>query len=246
MNNATERYLTKPEQRELLNAAKSQACPLAQRDYHWMATLILTGMRITEFSRLTVPMVRQAIATGWLFSKKEDCKGRREENSYCITIQLYHHLKALIKISDDQAQGMLFGVQPLVWGRTGRAGALTPLEKISLDAGFDFEPSASASALSVRSYEARLKHWAVAANLDSRISPHWLRHTLAMNIMDTHRGDDALLVIKRALNHRSLSSTQIYTHMNREYFAESMQVVASSSGRMHKADAKRAAQGARA
>ena len=31
------KYLTEPQQRELLAAARGQSCPLAQRDYQWMA-----------------------------------------------------------------------------------------------------------------------------------------------------------------------------------------------------------------
>ena len=216
------RYLTEPEQRELLKAPKSQACPLAQRDHHWIGALILTGMRITEFSCLTVPMVRQALATGWLVSDKNDCKGKRKANSYCVTIQLRGHLEALVKISDSQAQMSLLIEQPLIWGRD------------------------NAAPLSVRSYEARLKHWAVAAGLDASISPHWLRHTRGMNVMKNHRGGDALKVAQLALGHASLRSTGIYTHMSKEDLATALQAVDSSSGRMRKADAVRLAQGARA
>ena len=207
------KYLTEPEQRELLKAAKSQIDPLAQRDYHWMAALILTGMRIAEFSRLTVPVVKLGLATGWLISRKEHCKGRLHANDYCVTAQLRIHLQALLRLSDELGQAD--DGQPLVWGRHG-------------------------GALSVRSYEARLKLWALAAGLDGRISPHWLRHTRGMNVIKHCRGENPLLVAQRALNHSSLKSTGIYLHMSREQLASELQLV-DAQGRMGKADARRLA-----
>ena len=217
------KYLTEPEQRELLKAARTQACPLAQRDYHWMSALILTGMRISEFSHLTTPQVRLALATGWLVSEKVHCKGNRRANEYCVTAQLRVHLQALMRISDETGvcPDGLETAQPLVWGRDG-------------------------GALSVRSYEARLKVWALAAGLDGRISPHWLRHTRGMNVIARHRGNDAMKVAQLALNHSSLRSTGIYLHLSRERLAQALQVV-DGAGRMAKADARKLAeQGVRA
>lgn len=218
------RYLTEPEQRRLLQAAKCQACPLAQRDYHWMAALILTGMRIQEFTYLNVAQVKLALATGWLVSKKEHCKGKRHANDYCVTQQLRLHLAALVQMSDATAAllGAQPDVQPLVWGRN---------------------PAVGTGALSVRSYEARLKEWAAAAGLDPRISPHWLRHTRGANVMRRCRGNNPLKVAQLALNHTSLRSTGIYLQMNREDLERELQVV-DGAGRMGKQDALRLAQGA--
>lgn len=217
------RYLTEPEQRRLLQAAKCQACPLAQRDYHWMAALILTGMRITEFTHLNVAQVKLALATGWLVSKKEHCKGKRHANDYCVTAQLRAHLAALVRISDAIAALLAEqpDVQPLVWGRS---------------------PAIGSGALSVRSYEARLKEWAAAAGLDPRISPHWLRHTRGMNVMNRSRGSNAVKVAQLALNHASLRSTGIYLQMSRETLARELQVV-DGAGRMGKQAARQLAQG---
>lgn len=201
------RYLSEEEQRRLLNAAKSLSDPLARRDYHWMAALIATGMRITEFSRLTVSQVHTALSTGWLVSRKHDCKGGRA-NEYCVAGELEQHLRALVRLSDEQAREQALSIpengQPLVWGRdiAGRAGAL-----------------------SVRSYENRLKEWATAAGLDPRISPHWLRHTRAMNIVRRSRASNPLRVAQIALGHRSLSSTGVYLRMSREEFEREIQAV---------------------
>lgn len=219
------RYLTDQEQRRLLAAAKRDSDPLAQRDYHWMGALILTGMRIQEFSRLTAPQVRLALDAGWLVSLKEACKGGRHSNEYMVTAPLRAHLVALLRLSDEQAEQLAPrgaadlglpvldgvevtppapGLQPLVWGRN-LAGVAGPL--------------------SVRSYEARIKLWAAAAGLDTRISPHWLRHTRGMNIIRRSRGADALRVAQLALGHRSIRSTGVYTQMAREEFEAAIHLV---------------------
>ncbi len=218
------RYLTEAEQRKLLATAKRVNELLAQRDYHWMAALILTGMRVQEFSRLTAPQVRQALTCGWLVSLREHCKGKKHTNEYLITHPLRQHLQALLKISDELARAIEHDdeqLQPLVWGRdvAGKAGHL-----------------------SVRSYEARLKEWAVAADLDARISPHWLRHTRGMNVINRTRGKDGLRVAKLALNHQSIRSTGIYTAMSREQYEREIRMV--DGGRVPRRVARRAAEGA--
>ena len=201
------RYLSEPEQRRLLNAAKSCADPLAQRDYHWMAALILSGMRIQEFSRLTRQRVQLALGCGWLVSRKEDCKGHRKANEYLVTQQLRVHLQALVKLSDSLGTGIDLADDqepPLVWGR---------------------DIAGRACALSVRGYQLRMKHWAEVAGLDPRLSPHWLRHTRAMNIMRRSRGDNPLKVCQLALNHSSLASTGVYQQLSREEYERELQLV---------------------
>lgn len=212
------RYLDEAQQRKLLEGPRRDSDELAQRDYHWLMVLILTGMRIQEFSRLTAPLVRRAQQAGWLVSPKEHCKGRRKPNEYRITQPLREHLQALLKLSDAHPQAGEAD-QPLVWGRdiSGRAGPL-----------------------SVRSYESRLKHWVLLAGLDERVSPHWLRHTRGMNVMRRSRGkeENRLKVAQIALNHSSMKSTGIYLSMSREEYEE--QIEAVDGGRMRKRDARRA------
>ena len=56
----------------------------------------------------------------------------------------------------------------------------------------------------------RVKYWLRRARIDKRLSPHALRHTFATHLY-SRTGD--ILVVKRALGHRDLSTTEIYTHL---------------------------------
>ncbi len=66
------------------------------------------------------------------------------------------------------------------------------------------------SRLSAGQVANRVKSWLRRARIDKRISPHGLRHTFATHLY-SRTGN--LLVVKRALGHRDLTTTEIYTHL---------------------------------
>ena len=59
----------------------------------------------------------------------------------------------------------------------------------------------------------RLKRWLDAAGIAKRISPHGLRHTFATHL---YARTSDLLLVKRALGHSDISTTEIYTHLSDE------------------------------
>lgn len=64
--------------------------------------------------------------------------------------------------------------------------------------------------LSPRQVGYRFAHWLQEAGIEKPITPHGLRHTFATRLY-SRTGD--LLLVQRALGHRQLATTEIYTHL---------------------------------
>ncbi len=215
------RYLTDEEQRRVLAVLKNQPGLLAQRDHAWIRLLIETGMRVNELATLTRNQAVQALATGWLVVTKEQRKGKRMGHEYLVTEPVRQCLEKLIALQAELRPALHLPPEmapPLLWGRCGVVGGKVLCEHMS-----------------VRSFQARMKHWAYLAGLPEGVSPHWLRHTRGVNIIRRSRGNNPLKVAQLALGHASIASTGIYTQMSREEFEQELQLVAG--GRMPKARA---------
>jgi integrase/recombinase XerC len=72
--------------------------------------------------------------------------------------------------------------------------------------------------LSSRSVGRLLEKYLAQAGLDPRASPHTLRHSFATHLLDA--GAD-IRSVQELLGHRSLGTTQIYTHLTTERLRES-------------------------
>jgi len=87
-------------------------------------------------------------------------------------------------------------------------------------AGFE-EPAVFVSnrgrAISTRTIQARIRHWARRQGLPQKVYPHLLRHSFASHVLESS-GD--LRAVQELLGHADISTTQVYTHLDFQHLAK--------------------------
>ena len=71
--------------------------------------------------------------------------------------------------------------------------------------------------LTQRSVQQRLKTWALKQGVSTNVHPHVLRHSFASHMLQSS-GD--LRAVQEMLGHASISSTQVYTHLDFQHLAK--------------------------
>jgi integrase/recombinase XerC len=71
--------------------------------------------------------------------------------------------------------------------------------------------------LSARSVQLRMKEWGIKQGISSNVHPHLLRHSFATHVLQSS-GD--LRAVQEMLGHASISTTQVYTHLDFQYLAK--------------------------
>ena len=75
----------------------------------------------------------------------------------------------------------------------------------------------SGTRLGQRSVELRLDRWARRVGLNQHVHPHMLRHAFASHVLQSS-GD--LRAVQEMLGHASISTTQVYTHLDWQHLAK--------------------------
>jgi integrase/recombinase XerC len=70
--------------------------------------------------------------------------------------------------------------------------------------------------ISARSVQLHLRQWGIRQGIASSVHPHLLRHSFATHVLQSS-GD--LRAVQEMLGHASISTTQVYTHLDYQYLA---------------------------
>ncbi len=205
-----DRYLTEPEEKQLLKAVRERAGDQTQqarivaRDYAWMRLMRYTGIRVGALCGLTLGDAREAERTGYL-TLRPAIQKRGQAGKVFLTKEA---TKALVdlrasRLSVNPCAGLLDDDHLLVGRPAGRAGdSVTP-----------------------RNLQLRLAHWCTLAGLQAHVTPHWFRHTLAKRLMKNSTAGDPRGVVKSVLGHRSIQSTSVYTEPDKEDIEDALREV---------------------
>lgn len=172
-------FLTRPEIEALL-AAPDQKTTLGRRDHALLTLAVHSGLRVSELINLRLGDVRLDRAGA---SVRCNGKGRKER----VTPLTRQAVAALRRYLDDRDAGH---DQPLFISRLGKSLSRDAVERL-------IEKHRAQAALTC------------ASLLHKRVTPHVLRHTSAMLLLDS--GIDRS-VIALWLGHESVVTTEIYLH----------------------------------
>lgn len=186
------RYLTAPEEKKLFaHLRQFRAEPLARRDYLWMKLLRQTGLRVGNLARLTVADAFDVLTDPAHRLRLRDGDSKKSHGyEVKFSTAACSSLQGLLKLHGRRPDH----AAPLVRSRNG----------------------GGAQALSVRSYESRMRQWVLSAGLGIEASPHWFRHTLAKHLLEETTAANPLQVVQHVLGHVSINSTAVYTYPDRE------------------------------
>ena len=65
-----------------------------------------------------------------------------------------------------------------------------------------------------------IKEMAAKAGITKHISPHTFRHSFATHLVE---GGDDLRSVQEMLGHESITTTEIYTHLDRDFLRDTLQ-----------------------
>ena len=191
-----DKYLTVSEEKWLLAHIAKHKDVLAQRDHAWIRFGRRTGARAETITKFTVGDADEALRNKQIRFRADILKGRKAGCGKDHFLTLTKERKQIIKDALRLRLAMGHAIDhdmPLFMSRKNQG-------------------------LSIRSLQARIKFWAKQCGIENAdaVSPHWLRHTLAMRIMAESTADDPRLIVMAELGHSSYESSVVYTGATKE------------------------------
>jgi integrase/recombinase XerC len=136
----------------------------------------------------------------------------------------------LSELTGVRMQDLDLGAETVTVRGKGNKTRIVPVGRLALDAVRDWlaaRPAAAAesgllftnargAALNPRTVQRRLRLRAITQGISQPVHPHMLRHSFASHVLQSS-GD--LRAVQEMLGHASISSTQIYTHLDFQHLA---------------------------
>lgn len=178
----------------------------------------------------TLPKYLSLDEVDQLLLVSENRKSPLEERTSVLIELLYSCGLRISEVIDLQIQNIHFDMGILrIYGK-GDKERITPINDIALEKVKHFVEIARPKILKGKSHKfvlvnrfgdpltrqgawKLLKECAVRANIDKAVSPHVLRHSFATHLLNN--GAD-LRVVQELLGHSDISTTQIYTHVDKK------------------------------
>lgn len=160
---------------------------LKSRDRAILELFFSTGMRVSELANLKKDQIN-------LEREEFSVRGKGDKvRVVFVSHQSRHFLKDYLDQREDES--------PFMFIRHDRA-------KSNVDAP---------GAITSRSIERLVRHYATAAGIPKKVSPHTLRHSFATDLL--MNGAD-IRSVQAMLGHASITTTQVYTHVTNQQLKE--------------------------
>ena len=193
---------------------------LKSRDKAILELFFSTGMRVSELDSLKIDQIN-------LDRDEFSVRGKGDKvRVVFLSGQARFYLKEYLAQRKDDC--------PYLFIRHDRASGGSTKKVVKEIANGKAEKYESGTgALTPRSIERLVKHYAAAAGIPKKVSPHTLRHSFATDLL--MNGAD-LRSVQSMLGHASITTTQIYTHITNQQLREVHQAF---HDRKHKTDGKK-------
>ena len=183
------------EQRQLLDHLQNSQAMQAERDYTLIALMLATGLRAAEVTSLQVRDIRIDEDGDWSVLVRQG-KGRKDR---------------LVPLSAGVRETLE------AWLRhSGRLGPVVPRqgELSDRDTYVFWGGGGLGTSMTTRRLQQIVKRAARDAGITGKvITPHSLRHTMAMRLLSSGA---SVITVQKLLGHANISTTQVYQHVGQE------------------------------